>query len=220
MTARTTRGALFTTVALGVVLFASTPVLASSTNYNYNHTDWRYHQRPICTVTLAYNAPINGYPTSAKLSWHSQNATTAYLSPDNVSVPLNDTRTVYPYGNTRYAITVHGKGGSYTCETWGTGTQTSYTNSWNQNYYTYPNTYGTPTYPQNQYVYISQLPYTGFDLGPVGNALYFSVLALFALGAAYALFFVLPNNPLGYALMREHRHLAQRLQRLIDSIGR
>lgn len=202
MTARTSAvwGAL-----AALAFFASvSPVFANSTYSTIYH-------RPTCEVTIAYNQQINGYPTSAKLSWHSQNASTAFLSPDNIAVPLNDTRTVYPTGYQRYAITVYGKGGSYTCEVTGSGQGTVYSGV--APIYTY----GTPYVPIPAYVQLAQLPYTGFDFGPVGNTIYFSVLGLFALGAAYALLYVLPNNAVGLALMREQRFVAQRIQHFLDT---
>jgi hypothetical protein len=39
--------------------------------------------------------------------------------------------------------------------------------------------------PPQQYVSLSQIPYTGFDFGPLGNTLYWLGLAGFALAASY-----------------------------------
>lgn len=55
-------------------------------------------------------------------------------------------------------------------------------------------TYHTPTYPQHPapYVSLSQIPYTGFDFGTVGNAMYWVGLAIFALGAGYLAVYYVP----------------------------
>jgi len=56
-------------------------------------------------------------------------------------------------------------------------------------------TYTYPTYPtyHPQYVTLSQLPYTGYDFGILGNILYWTALALFALAAAYLVVYYLPR---------------------------
>ena len=51
----------------------------------------------------------------------------------------------------------------------------------------------TPTDQPLAFVYLSQIPYTGLDLGPLGTALYWLMLVLWSLAAAYLVFFnVLP----------------------------
>lgn len=42
-----------------------------------------------------------------------------------------------------------------------------------------------PTYPQTPYVTLSSLPYTGLELGPVGEVLYWSFLIFWCLAIAY-----------------------------------
>ena len=78
-----------------------------------------------------------------------------------------------------------GPGGTATCQT--------YSNSYNYNY-TAPtpvyNNYIAPTPPVYQapttpYVALTQIPYTGLDFRPVGNALYWLALALFAIAGGY-----------------------------------
>jgi hypothetical protein len=41
------------------------------------------------------------------------------------------------------------------------------------------------------YVYLSQIPYTGLDLGPIGTVVYWTLLVLFCLAAAYLIIFSL-----------------------------
>ena len=50
--------------------------------------------------------------------------------------------------------------------------------------------YQNPTSP---YVALTQIPYTGFDFGPVGNAIYWFALASFAAGATYLVVYYLPR---------------------------
>lgn len=50
----------------------------------------------------------------------------------------------------------------------------------------YLNTYTQPTYiPHASYVALSQIPYTGFDSGPIGNAVYWISIMLVAFSGAY-----------------------------------
>ena len=48
--------------------------------------------------------------------------------------------------------------------------------------------------PPPPYVSLSQIPYTGFDFGPVGNAMYFAALLAVAAAAAYLLIYFLPGR--------------------------
>src|SRR3989344_1791804 len=58
----------------------------------------------------------------------------------------------------------------------------------------YPSSY--PSYPS---LALSQIPYTGFDLGFLGNSLYFVALVAFALAAGYLIVYYLPSFNLGRA---------------------
>lgn len=62
--------------------------------------------------------------------------------------------------------------------TWVPPTTASYTPRWT-----------TPVRSSYPYVALSQIPYTGFDYGPVGNALYWLALVLFAALGAYLIVF-------------------------------
>ncbi len=103
--------------------------------------------------------------TSAYLSWTSTNATSATLS--NVgSVATIGSQTVWPTRTTTYTLTVFGQNGQ--------STSCSVT--------VQANTYVPPVTP---YVSLTQIPYTGFDFGPFGNAIYWTTLASFALALGY-----------------------------------
>jgi len=116
---------------------------------------------PYCTIT---HAQYGGYGSGAYLSWTSTNASSAYLT--NVgSVSVSGSQTVY--GSGTYTLTVYGYNGQQAiCST------------------SIQNTYHPPVYSQ-PYVSLTQIPYTGFDFGPIGNAMYWAALASFAIAGAY-----------------------------------
>ena len=110
-------------------------------NYGYGYNTY---PTPTCTITMTpmpgaypssgYNSAYGygGYPSNQYqygympqyrayqtmlLSWSSSYASTAYLSPNGISVPTRGTMTVYPQGNQVYTMTVYGSGGTGTCQT-------------------------------------------------------------------------------------------------------
>ncbi len=165
--------------------------------FNYNSGYYGYNaRRPTCAMTLTYNTYNSGSYSSylhapATLTWVSWNATSGYISPDVGSVGSNGSRTVYPYGNQTYIMTVYGQGGSNTCQITAVSPYVSdyfnrYPYSYNSNYYNYypynygsygayPSTYTYPTYtypyPTTSYVALDKVPYTGADFGLVGTSL-------------------------------------------------
>lgn len=119
------------------------------------------HPAPYCTIT---HAQYGGYGHGAYLSWTSTNASSAYISGIG-SVSLSGSQSVY--GGGTYTMTVYGYNGqTATCAT------------------TVQGTYVPPVYNQ-PYVSLTQIPYTGFDFGPIGNAMYWVALLGFAAAGAY-----------------------------------
>ncbi|OGG82872.1 hypothetical protein A3A42_00920 [Candidatus Kaiserbacteria bacterium RIFCSPLOWO2_01_FULL_55_25] len=116
-------------------------------------------QLPYCTITAT-----TGYNGLVTLYWSSSYATSGFISPSVGSVAPNGSTSLYNYGNGVYTMTVSGQGGSNTC-------RTSYVQPVVQ----------TPT------VSLTQIPYTGFDFGPVGNAMYWVSMFAFAAAGAYLL---------------------------------
>lgn len=119
---------------------------------------------PYCTIT---HAQYGGYGSGAYLSWTSTNASSAYLSGVG-SVAVSGSQTVYAQGSQTYTLTVYGYNGQ---------TATCATSVYGQVYV--PPTYNPP------YVSLTQIPYTGFDFGPIGNAMYWVSLLGFAVAGAY-----------------------------------
>lgn len=112
-----------------------------------------------CVITASPSNIQNGQ--AAILSWTSYGgATSAWLSDGIGALPPNGTLAVRPNISTTYTLTVSGYGGTRTCTT-------------------YVNVSGVP------YVSLSQIPYTGFDLGTFGNAIYWLGLLAFAAASAY-----------------------------------
>ncbi len=135
----------------------------------YNYPNYPTYQNPSCSI---YQAQASGSGvTAAYLSWTSQNATSAYLS--NVgSVSVNGSKTVWPTNSATYVLTVYGQNGqSAQCQ--------------------------TTVNAQAPYVSLTQIPYTGFDFGTVGNAIYWSLLASFAVAAAYLAIYFIPRTAFG-----------------------
>jgi len=157
----------------------------SFNNYNSNNVSYVVPATPQYPVVNVQPAPYcQIYQTQATgsgvtavyLSWTSSNATSAYLS--NVGgVSVNGSKTVWPTGNQNYTLTVYGYNGQ---------TATCHTN--------------VNTAP---YVSLSQIPYTGFDFGTFGNAMYWAGLATFALGAGYLAIYYVPALALAGARSRK-----------------
>ena len=161
--------------------------------------------RPVCTI---YSS---GSYNQNTLTWSSQNATTAYISPNVGNVPVNGARTVYTQGYTTYTLTVTGTGGSATCQT-----TANYAPS-----YTVAPTYPVASTPA-PYVALSQIPYTGFDYGPVGNAIYWTAILAFAAAAGYLLVYGMPKFAFaGFARKEESTFSDSAVQeaRLNDEVG-
>ncbi|HEY4517104.1 MAG TPA: hypothetical protein VJG64_04130 [Candidatus Paceibacterota bacterium] len=131
---------------------------------------------PACTIyaSNAYSYNTYNYNQPITLTWSSSNATSAYISPNVGTVNTSGSTTVYPSGYTTYTLTVSGAGGTATCQT-------------TANYAYAAPTYVAPTVatPVAPYVSLTQIPYTGLDYGPVGNAIYWLSMLSFAVAAGY-----------------------------------
>lgn len=149
----------------------STKVTVRGTSSYYGS----HNQAPGCNIYRENTA------WGTVLRWSSTNAESAYLS--NVgAVSTSGMYNVYSYG--KYTLTVYGNGQSRQCEltVYGAGLSSYYpsTPSYGQYGYTYPQY-------QQPYVYLSQIPYTGLDLGVVGTMVYFLALMSFAIAGGYLL---------------------------------
>ena len=128
---------------------------------------------PSCTITINnYGNTNNNYfaPNSAvTISWNALNASYGSLNQGMGSVALSGSRTIYPTQTTTYTGTFWGYNGQQvTCSAT-----------------VYVNGYVPPQNPNTPFVTLTQVPYTGLDLGPVGTVLYWGFLAFWCALAAY-----------------------------------
>lgn len=135
----------------------------------------------------------NTYGSGVILRWNTTEASSAYLSGVG-AVSAYGQYTVYPTYNTTYTLTVYGYSGkTNSCEIeidhgYGYGPYyPGYTYPQYPQYQQYPQNYFGGYSYANPYLSLTQIPYTGFDFGTVGSAVYFLALALFAISGAYLL---------------------------------
>ena len=128
-------------------------------------------QNAYCVITASPSSIVNGQ--AAYLTWSSSGATSAWISDGIGQVAVNGSLAVRPNNSTMYTLTVSGNGGTRTCTAYVT--------------------------VQGSYISLSQIPYTGFDAGLLGNALYWLSLISFALAGAYLTVYYLPRNVFGSA---------------------
>ncbi|HWP61250.1 MAG TPA: hypothetical protein VN495_01470, partial [Candidatus Paceibacterota bacterium] len=158
---------------------------------------YTYPVVPSCTIYASNYGSIygnnygyNNYSQPVTLTWSSSNATSAYITPNVGTVQPSGSTTVYPSGYTTYTMTVSGSGGTATCQATAN--------------YSYATPYVAPTYVQPTYVApapvytqpsvsLTQIPYTGFDFGPVGNMVYWLGLLAFALAGGYLMVYYRPR---------------------------
>ena len=116
--------------------------------------------RVSCSITIDRASIINGQ--SARLSWNSSAGVTRAVLSDGIgSVATQGYLTVTPEASRNYVLTVYGQGTSATCAV------------------------SLTVQNRTPHVSLSQIPYTGFDFGTFGNAMYWMALMTFAVSAAY-----------------------------------
>ena len=136
------------------------PVRSGSAQFSvqYVYPQQNYNYQTYNTVSCYISSSQN------YLSWAASGATSAWLSGVGSVSPTGSIAVPAGTGMT-YTLTVSGPGGSNTCSTY----------------------VAAPIYNVGTSVSLSQIPYTGFDFGPIGNALYWLSLLAFAAAGAYLL---------------------------------
>ncbi len=114
-------------------------------------------QNTYCTITASPSSISNGQ--AAYLTWSSSGATSAWLSDGIGQVAVQGSLAVRPNSSKTYTLTVSGYNGTNTCSTYVT--------------------------VNGSYISLSQIPYTGFDFGILGNTIYWLSLLSFAVAAGY-----------------------------------
>jgi len=185
--------------SIGSVSTSGSQTVYTSGNQTYTMTVYNPQGQSANCQTSAYYQPGNLYCTvtanpqtvppggTTNLTWTSSGANSAWLSDGIGSVSLSGSRTVYPQSSRNYTLTVNdNQGRTQTCNAYVSVTGTTYYPG-----PTYP-TYPPPVPPTN--ISLDQIPYTGFDMGTVGNTLYWFAIALFALGAGYMVVYYFPGR--------------------------
>ncbi len=198
-----------------------------SGNYYYNHdsNQYAYNRDPECTIS-AYdtNGAYNG--GGVTITWTSSYARSANLSGVG-SVYTSGSQTFYSPLQSYYTLTVYGPGGSTSCSV--SNPRTSQYFGGHYPGYTYTNTYAYPlhtysaySYPSAGYVYptqvqLNQIPYTGFDFGSVGNALYWLAMIFVAAAGAYLIVYS-QSGVYPRAFAREVASAARNQMRFVKSL--
>ncbi len=168
------------------------PVSQAQPQYLAQYTIPQYSRiaAPSCTISASNSYNTGYYNQPITLNWSSSNATSAYITPNVGTVNPSGSTIVYPQGYTTYTLTISGPGGTATCQS---------TANYATNNYIVPATYATPipapvyySQPATPSVSLTQIPYTGFDYGPVGNTIYWMSLLAFAAAAGYLMVYYLP----------------------------
>jgi hypothetical protein len=128
------------------------------------------YNAPSCSLTasqtyIAYGQPVTIY-------WNSNNANSGTINNGIGNVTVNGSRTMYPAYTTTYTGTFYGYNGQQ--ENCSVTVQVSS-----------GVTYNNPPVNNTPYVTLSEVPYTGLELGTTGTILYWGFLVLWCLFAAY-----------------------------------
>ena len=151
----------------------------SAPSYYNTPTYFPYVQAPSCVITASASGYNFNYGAGATvLTWSSTNANSGYITPLVGTVAPSGSTAVYPRGNTLYTLTVSGNGGTSSCQTYTSGSYVAPIAA----VYSAPAVAAAAAAP---YVALTQIPYTGFDFGTFGNAMYWALLALFAVAISY-----------------------------------
>lgn len=203
-------------VAVSVMAFAAPAYASSSyhddddyryDNYHSSNSNWRYDNRdydrdriPSCWITASPNTA--GYGGTIRLVWESSEYADYADITDIGRVETDGERVINVYDSKTYYMTVYNDGKSSTCSTLvnipGDGYRGNYPYYYQSTYYNYNNqypyyNYTTPTYTYpttytypNQYLALSQIPYTGVDFGFAGTLLaWLGVILAATLGAGF-----------------------------------
>ncbi len=144
--------------------FTYNPYNGNGNYYANNYNGSTNYAAPTCTLTAYQNYINQGGNTT--LSWSSNNASYGYIAGVG-TVQTNGTVVVSPSQTTGYTATFYGPAGQTNC-------------------YATVVVSGTTPAPAGS-ISLSQVPYTGLDLGPIGTIIYWLTLLIICALVAYAL---------------------------------
>ncbi len=143
----------------------------TSVNYYQPPVYPTYNQQPTCSLYVSQNVVTQGQGVT--LSWVSSNANSGYINGVGSAYPTSSGSTVvYPTSSQVYTGTFSGPGGTITCST--------QVNAPLGIVYTQR----PPDQPLGA-VYLSQVPYTGFEAGPALTILFWLSVGLLSAFVAY-----------------------------------
>jgi len=154
--------------ALVVFITTSAPLAHASTESGGSY--YQGYSAPTCWLSTSPQYINAGQ--SATISWSSNNTTSGYIN--GVGTVYGSGQSfVYPSQTTQYAATFTGPGGSTNCYATVVVNGATIVN-------------GTTVVSSiTPYITLSQVPYTGLDLGPIGTAVYWIGLVLICAILAY-----------------------------------
>lgn len=150
---------------IGATTVSIIPIALPQYTTGYTYT------APVSTVSCSVYASPSSIQNGqySTLNWTSSGASYARISDGLGNVSTTGSLTVRPDSSRSYVVTVTDSSGrTNTCQTYVTVNASS------------------------PYVALSQIPYTGFDFGPFGNAIYWISLLSFAVAGAYLMVYYLP----------------------------
>lgn len=197
---------LFTSAALAALLVV--PLMAYADHgridrdvYSY---DGRIHsygswEKPSCSIAIT-NRSGTSEKRSIQIAWSSSYATSAHISGIGAVATNGSQAVFYPY-RSHYTLTVHGPRGTTECET-GDHVISPLQESRSSRVHVIP-AHHSIIHPIVQPIYqvtLTQMPYTGFDYGPIGNAFYWLGMVLASLLAAHFALTFLGRGPRALAM--------------------
>ncbi|HWO07280.1 MAG TPA: hypothetical protein VNM40_01695 [Candidatus Paceibacterota bacterium] len=152
-------------------------------SYYYDHN--RRDRTPSCSIKARPNT-VNRYGGRVTFEWESTDADRAYITDIGLVSP-DGSMSVNVHTSKTYTMTVYNGSRSAECDTFVNILGERSSHNVHPTYYSgQPYTYYGYTQPAS-YVLLTQIPYTGFDFGPVGNAIYWFSLVMLAIFGAYLL---------------------------------
>ncbi|MEK7602453.1 MAG: hypothetical protein AAB472_03130 [Patescibacteria group bacterium] len=142
---------------------------------------------PTCRMSVSPSTIYDG--DDAELTWGSENVRQVYISNGGGYTGQTGSRTVSPgRGTYRYEGTFYGYNGQIISCSATLEVRVRHGSTSNNPHVSLTQLPSPPDQPLS-YVYLSDLPYTGLDLGPIGTAIYWLMLILWSLALAYLILF-------------------------------
>lgn len=193
-------------ILVAAALLFALPAFAHE-GHDHNDDDWNDDRTPACWIEARPNT-VNYYGGQLTLSWETTDADWAEITDIGRVDVDSDSIRIPVYTSKTYTMTVYNGDESAECDTFVNiiGEHRSYGTN-------YPNYYYGQSYVQPiSYVSLTQIPYTGFDFGPLGNGVYWATLIALAVFSAYLLVYMSGLRALASAPVIDEAVRAGRMQ--------